>query len=356
VNDTFSLLPLPKLCTARPLTWLALALLALPAAPGLQAADTAYRGVCDGSAAVALDAQRFVAASDEDNVLRIYRRGSGALPEQTFDMSALLQADPKHPESDLEGAARLGDVVYWIASHSRSRSGKERAGRGRFFATRFLRTETGWKVELVGRARADLLEFLTTYPGLGGLKLAEAATRSPKEKDALNIEGLCATPEGHLLIAFRNPIRGGKAVLAPLLNPSAFVAGAKPEFGPPLKLDLGGLGFRDMVTWRGGYLIAAGAARGGGKHQLWFWAGGAVTPQQVTGVDLAGLDAEAIVVYSGAVDSVELLSDDSGEATGGTDCKQLPAAQRRFRSLTVRLPDGLGGPYPATTGSSAPAR
>ena len=314
----------------------------------LPAGDPIYRGACDGSAAVALDADHFIGASDEDNLLRIYQRGSGGMPEQVFNVSSQIQADPRHPESDLEGAARLGDTIYWISSHSLSRSGKERSGRGRFFATRCLPAETGWKLELVGSARADLLDFLTTDPGLASLKLAEAATRAPKEKDALNIEGLGATPDGQLLIGFRNPIRGGKAVLVPLRNPREFVSGAAPQFGAPIKLNLGGLGIRDLAAWQGGCLVAAGPAHGGGKHELWFWAGGKAAPQRLLDLDTDALDVEAIVPYPGVADSVELLSDDSGDVIGGRECSKLPVAERRFRSRTVVIPGDLAGAPPAS--------
>jgi len=37
-----------------------------------------------------------------------------------------------------------------------------------------------------------------------------------KSPGGLNIEGLCATPDGQLLIGFRNPIPDGKALIAPL--------------------------------------------------------------------------------------------------------------------------------------------
>jgi len=322
-------------------TGLALAACLAPATRGAVTADLVYRGACDASAAVALDADHFVAASDENNRLRIYRRGAAAQPQQSLDLSALIRADPKHPESDLEGAARLGDMVFWISSHSLSRSGKERAGRDRFFATRFPRTGDAWQIELVGASRDDLGSFLTTAPGLADLRLAEAAMRSPKTKDALNIEGLCATPEGHLLIGFRNPIRDGKALLVPLRNPHPFVTGAAPDFGPSLKLDLGGLGIREMIPWRAGYLIAAGAAFGGGDHQLWYWAGGTAGPRRLKPTKLKGFDVEAMVAYPGMADSVELLSDDSGEDLDGKPCPKMPAAQRQFRSLTVRLPEAL---------------
>ena len=44
-----------------------------------QAIDiTTYRGACDGSAAVALDRDRFAVADDDSNVLNVYRRGQEA--------------------------------------------------------------------------------------------------------------------------------------------------------------------------------------------------------------------------------------------------------------------------------------
>jgi hypothetical protein len=217
---------------------LAASLLALTSAA--RGADFAYRGACDASAAVALDAEHFVAASDEDNTLRIYRRGNAALPVQSFELGALIRADPRRPESDLEGAARVGDTIYWISSHSRSGSGKDRPGRDRFFGTRLARAGEKWKLELVGTARGDLTHLIASAPGLAALRLAEAAERSPKGADALNLEGLCAAPEGHLLLGFRNPLHAGQAVLVPLRNPAAFIAGAAPEFGRSARWILAG--------------------------------------------------------------------------------------------------------------------
>lgn len=310
-------------------------------APRDVAAEVVYHGVCDGSAAVALDANHLVTASDEDNVLRLYRRGGGSTPVQVFDATPFLKVDPRHPESDLEGAARLGDVFFWISSHTLTRSGKDRPGRERLFATRFLRNEHGWRMEIVGRARADLLEFLTTDPGLSNLRLDTAATRAPTLKDALNIEGLCASPEGDLLIGFRNPIRGGKALLVPLRNPLRFVEGEPPEFGPATKLDLEGLGIRDMLPWASGYLVLAGAAHGSGDHELWFWGGGKAAPRRLRKIEPKDFNAEALVAYPGVADAVEILSDDGKAVEDGERCRDLPESQRQFRSQTLLVPKEL---------------
>jgi len=52
----------------------------------------------------------------------------------------------------------------------------------------------------------------------------EASHLAPKTPGALNIEGLCATPDHKLLIAFRNPLPQSKALLIPLENPEQVIA------------------------------------------------------------------------------------------------------------------------------------
>ena len=76
---------------------------------------TTYTDTCDASAAVALDADRFVVASDEDNVLRIYSLSRPGPPVSAISLSAFLQRTKKSPEADLEGAARVGNRVFWIS-------------------------------------------------------------------------------------------------------------------------------------------------------------------------------------------------------------------------------------------------
>lgn len=69
-----------------------------------------------------------------------------------------------------------------------------------------------------------------------------------------------AATGGVLFIGFRNPIPGGRALIAPLSNAAELVveAGATARFGEPLLLDVGGQGIRSLSRWRGSYLIVAG--------------------------------------------------------------------------------------------------
>ena len=111
-------MPLPHAVSM--LSALALTLFA-GSAPGAPAsAAMGYRGPCDASAAVALDADHFVVAGDEDNTLRVYRRGRPE-PVGEAPLAAFLASGNK--ESDLEAAAAVGQRIYWIASHGRNSKG-----------------------------------------------------------------------------------------------------------------------------------------------------------------------------------------------------------------------------------------
>ena len=102
-------------------------------------------GMCDASAVVPLDDDLFVAADDEDNYLRVYSRHRGGPPVYQTSVSRFLGFKTPKGETDIEGAARLGDLVYWITSHGRNTRGKEQPRRQRFFAT--TATAIGGKIE-----------------------------------------------------------------------------------------------------------------------------------------------------------------------------------------------------------------
>ena len=92
-----------------------------------------YRLTCDGSMAVMIDATHFLDGNDEQQAMRVYTRGAAGTPLSTFDVSTgigLATGD----EADFEDAARIGDRVYVISSHSRNKNGKLERTRYRFFA------------------------------------------------------------------------------------------------------------------------------------------------------------------------------------------------------------------------------
>ena len=90
-------------------------------------AATLHYGCCDASAGVAVSSNLFLVANDEDNLLRVYRRDQSGPAVQGFATGEFLHVVPKQPECEIEGAARMGDRIYWITSHERNRQGEARA-------------------------------------------------------------------------------------------------------------------------------------------------------------------------------------------------------------------------------------
>jgi hypothetical protein len=293
-----------------------------------------YSGLRDASAAVAVSSNLFIVADDEKNTLRLYSTDHAA-PLKDFDMDAFLQVTSKSPEADLEGAALLGNRAFWIGSHGRNKDGKDRPNRRRLFATD-IKIENG-EVSLIpaGKPYKHLLEDLSHDWRFVNFQFAEAATRAPKEEGAVNIEGLSATPEGHLLIGFRNPVPNGKAGIIPLLNPNEVIEGKPPHFDMPIQLDLDGLGIRDMAYFDGTYFIIAGPWHSGGKFQFYRWAGGDSKPERYEVKHVGDYNPEAIIIYpQKGFHEIQILSDDGNRAVNGIPGKELgDSAPKNFRSF-----------------------
>jgi hypothetical protein len=128
---------------------------------------------------------------------------------------------------------------------------------GKFITTRVGQIYTNLVADLEQDSRFTKYQFL------------QAKRISPKGKVGLSIEGLAKTPDGALLIVFRNPLTGGRvendnlvggqALLIPLLNPLKVIEGKEARFGDPIDLDLDGYGIRS-IEWISDkkFLIVAG--------------------------------------------------------------------------------------------------
>lgn len=327
---------------ARTLTALAALLLASAATAQSASAIARYSGMCDASAAVALGSRLFVVANDEDNVLRMYRRDAPGKPVQTLDLTAFLKTRPNSPEADIEGAARIGDRIYWIASHGRNKDGKPRPNRHRLFATEVKTTGNTVTLTPTGIPYTHLLNDLSQTPGLRDLKLGLAAKRAPESTGGLNIEGLAATPQGTLLIAFRNPIPGGQALIVPLDNPQDVINGKAAKLGQPILLPLAGHGIRDIAYFKawGSYLMIAGPVDDNGDFKLYRWSGAAsAQPEAIKGLDFKDLHPEALAIYPSNQSAVQVISDDGSAQVASKDCKDIAInpAQKHFRSVWVTL-------------------
>lgn len=296
-------------------------------------AVTTYLGTCDASAAVALDDEHFVVASDEDNTLRIYRRGRPA----PLAAVPLAQSIRTTGESDLEGAARVGDSIYWISSHGRNSEGKIRKSRYRMFVTEVDRSAATPTVKPPSKVGVHVLDRLLESPLLLPWRLQEASRLAPEAPGGLNIEGLAATAEGHLLIGFRNPVREGKALAVTLRNPRTVVDGGTAVIGRPVSLDLGGRGIRSIERIATGYLVVGGPTADRGDFVLYRWSGAATdVPQPVAGAEIGTLRPEAVFAWPGTR-RIQVLSDDGGVASRGIACKDRPPAERSFRSVDLEL-------------------
>lgn len=298
-----------------------------------QEPPTSYGGPCDISAAVALDADHFVAANDEHDTLYVYRRGQPRAVG-SLDLAQFLGTRPGE-ESDIEGAAIIGTRVYWITSHGRNSKGKEQKSRQRLFATDMLPGNPP-SLKTVGQPYSRLLRDLEDEPALKPYKLGDAARLAAEAEGGLNIEGLAATPDGQLLIGLRNPLPHRRALIVPLANPAQVVDGAQARLGAPIELDLGGRGIRSIERVGAAYLIVAGPAADSGSFALYRWSGQpGDTATPFAGIALGSLRPEALFAIPHS-DRVQLLSDDGGVKVGSVECKKLPAAQQAFRSLVVK--------------------
>lgn len=294
------------------------------------AAQTRYAGLCDASAGVALDASHFIVADDERNTLVIYRRDTPTAVGRV-ELAAFLKTER---ESDLEGAAQVGARIYWIASHARNSQGKVRPDRQRIFATDIDGRAQPPTVRPVGRPYEHLLRDLLAAPALAAWKLADAAELAPEADGGFNIEGLAAGPEGSLLIGLRNPLREGRALLIPLLNPSDLLDGRGPaRFGPVMTLNLAGRGIRSIERVSGAYLIVAGPTADTGNFALYRWSGQPSEAPTLVKTPLGTLRPEGLFAWPSG--QVTLVSDDGGVKIGKTECKAAAPELRGFRTLSL---------------------
>lgn len=296
-----------------------------------------YRGACDASAAVALDANYFVVADDEDpdTNLRVYRFGQP-------DPIGITRLPARSGEADIEGAERIGDRLYWIGSHSRTPKAKLKVGRDGVFLTRLSHKNGRPVLTPSSVVYTRLLDDLVSNSRLAPLRLDSAASRAPESADGLNIEALGRSGSA-LLIGFRSPQVDGKAIVVPLNNPAAiFRRGERALLGDPSLLSLGGRGIRGMTTLPNSsdILIIAGPKDNRADFALYRWSGPGQDARPLPAIDFGTLHPEALLVR--APGAVYVVSDDGDEVVDGKRCGDLPftpgnARKKRFRVAKLPL-------------------
>ena len=139
------------------------------------------------------------------NVLKFLLSQEQTLDGLLLSLIHIFLDTGSNQESDIEGAAAVGQRISWISSHGRDGKGKARPARHRFFAIEVLPGNPP-VLKPLGEPYTRLLHDMEESVVLRPYKLGDAA-RLPAEADGgFNIEGLAATPAGTLLIGLRNPL------------------------------------------------------------------------------------------------------------------------------------------------------
>ena len=346
-----------------------------------------FEQICDASAVLMLRGGLLLVAEDASDVLRLYDPAGGP-PVGAHDLYGLTGTPPRARQnlSAFEGIARQGDEIYVITSHARDEKGKNRPNRRRLLALKSTETLGGEKLEPTGIAYTNLKQQLSTAPELRTLALGAAIMElhralphlSPS-KQGLDIEGLAAGPEGSLLVGLRNPRRADQAAVIPILNPERVVLGfADPEFGPPLRIDLGRLGIASL-EWspqESAYYVVAARHDAAGGTRLLRWSGrDQDRPMPLAEIAPADFAAEGLAVSNDGK-RLLLVSDDGARPmpiTAPEQCTRAPQAddtcacslladplQKRFRGQWLEiasLPAGTSLPAvvaPAPAPTAAP--
>lgn len=290
-----------------------------------------FRGMCDASAAVALNEDTFVVAGDGSNILHIYK--TDGTPVSVCDLTGFLGSEPV----DIEGAAKAGERIYWIGSHSRDRKGRVQPSRYCFFTTITKNRDGAIVIEPVGKPCAILMTELVGLKTVRGMGLGKALGRRRElsqdqrqrlapDKEGLNIEALCAsTHNERLYIGFRNPrpvrvtTAEVSAAVVPLENPREVTEQGKPPiFGEGTLWDFKGRGISSMEysPYHQAYFIVAAPHTDHGRFALYRWSGmKAISPELVSDLDIddGTFQPEALVAF-GESEKLLMLSDDKDMA------------------------------------------
>lgn len=330
-----------------------------------------HTGKADASTVIPVDSDHMFVADDEDQTIRLYNRNNSGMPVNSFTFTGnlgLTDFDGGIPrEVDIEASAQVGSRIYWLASHSNSASGNQRANRSRLFATDVSGAGAASTLSYVGRfdnLKANLIAWDNSNGhGLGagalGFQASTATGVIPEEEDGsgFNIEGLVMAPDNTTAyIAFRAPISPAASrtngLVIPVTNFTSLVAGnptaTTATFGSPIFMNLGGRGIREIrKNASNEYLIVAGPAGSIGNFRFFSWNGNPATaPIGRTGT-LAGLNPESIVDVPVGLNSfalapvpVQIVSDNGDDIyyNDGIIAKELPNNQhKKFRSDIVTV-------------------
>lgn len=277
-------------------------------------------GLYEPSAIQQLPDRRFLVVEDEKehSFSLVSLNASGVVKSTPLSPGWFESGDAFWKLDDLEGLALdSAGYLYAVTSHSRGDDGDEKKSRDKLVRFRIEGDRVVSSVVVDGLKRA----LGAAHPVLA----VAAQIEDVKSGGGLNIEALEITPDRQrLLIGFRSPLQGDRALIASVENPCAiFETDEAPQVSAALQaLDLGGHGIRGMsyMASLGGYLLISGpTSRAHDEFKLWFWSGQpAASARRVTVPGLQGFE-RAEGVSPAVIDGEQriiIVSDDGSREDG----------------------------------------
>ncbi|MBN2130272.1 MAG: DUF3616 domain-containing protein [Sedimentisphaerales bacterium] len=214
-------------------------------------------------------------------------------------------------EIDIEAIAAEAGSYYVVGSHGvAKKTGESQANRFKVFRLK-ANPATG---SAVVQDAASLSDLLGRDPVLG------AYFRKPLQHRGLNIEGL-AVRNGRLFFGFRGPNLDGAAFVLEIRADDAFSDKSRPAYTLH-RLALGdGLGIREIVAARTGFLLIAGNSgaepserypraenyRAGRGYSLFAWDGKGARVHEIGPIPNVPGKAEAMTILDESPDHVTVL-------------------------------------------------
>ena len=221
--------------------------------------ENKFYNVFEPSGATTMPDGKVLLVEDESNsralkLLEIQSDGSIAEIGNLYLPKKIKKVFKKGVE-DLEAVTSDGNIVYAITSHSLTHANKRKSAREKIMMFNYVDGAIE-NFHMYKNLRKDLY---TNFP--------EFFKKSLFLSNMINIEGLSINGEGEgLLIAFRSPLADADALVIVLKNPEEiFLKNAKPKFEKAIRIDLKGLGIRDITydkEKKGYWIIAGGVITG----------------------------------------------------------------------------------------------
>jgi len=203
----------------------------------------------DLSGIACISPTRCLIGADESAAVQVV-----ALSRESRTLSVLgaISLLPSGEEIDIEGIAAGGDCYYIVGSHGVAKKSGQRQAK-RYTICRIKVDPTS------GMPLDNAVPLASLTPILEADPILRPYFARPLQQKGVNIEGL-AIRQGHLFVGLRNPNLDGNAFVLEVEAGAVFSGVSRPAYTLH-KLMLGeGLGIRELVAAREGFLIIAGNA------------------------------------------------------------------------------------------------